>query len=65
MRGEAGPASVARVVSRTRLRSVLLSLEVGLTVVLLIGAGLLLKSYAQLRSTDLGCMTDNVLKMGQ
>ncbi|MBV9179897.1 MAG: ABC transporter permease [Acidobacteria bacterium] len=50
-------------VARTRLRSVLLSLEVGLTVVLLIGAGLLLKTYAQLRSTDLGCLTDNVLKM--
>ena len=50
-------------VARTRLRSVLLSLEVGLTVVLLIGAGLLLKSYAQLRSTDLGCLTGNVLKM--
>ena len=50
-------------VARTRLRSVLLSLEVGLTVMLLIGAGLLLKSYAQLRSADLGCLTDNVLKM--
>jgi predicted permease len=50
-------------VARTRLRSVLLSLEVGLTVVLLIGAGLLLKSYARLRSTDLGCVTHNVLKM--
>jgi predicted permease len=50
-------------VARTRLRSVLLALEVGLTVVLLIGAGLLLKSYAQLRSADLGCLTDNVLKM--
>jgi predicted permease len=50
-------------VSRTRLRSVLLSLQVGLTVVLLICAGLLLKSYAQLRSSDLGCLTDNVLKM--
>jgi hypothetical protein len=49
--------------ARTRLRSVLLSLEVGLTVVLLIGAGPLLKSYAQLRSTDLGCSTDYVLKM--
>ncbi len=46
-----------------RLRSVLLSLEVGLTVVLLIGAGLLLKSYGRLRSANLGCVTENVLKM--
>ena len=49
--------------SRTRLRAVLLTLEVSLTVVLLIGAGLLIKSYARLRSTDLGCLTQNVLKM--
>ena len=49
--------------ARVRLRAVLLSLEVGLTVMLLIGAGLLLKSYARLRSTDIGCITGNVLKM--
>ena len=49
--------------SRARLRRVLLTLEVGLTVVLLIGAGLLLKSYARLRSSDLGCLTRNVLTM--
>lgn len=49
--------------ARTRMRAVLLSLEVGLTVVLLIGAGLLLKSYARLRSADLGCETRNVLTM--
>jgi putative ABC transport system permease protein len=49
--------------ARTRLRGVLLSLEVGLTVVLLISAGLLLKSYDKLRSADLGCLTQNVLKM--
>ncbi|MGD0736306.1 MAG: ABC transporter permease [Terracidiphilus sp.] len=48
---------------RTRLRAALLSLEVGLTVMLLIGAGLLMKSYARLRSSDLGCTTHNVLKM--
>src|SRR5438132_1007905 len=52
----AGPARVS-------LRKWLLSLEVGLTVVLLIGAGLLLKSYQRLRSADLGCVTQNVLKM--
>jgi len=48
---------------RTHLRAALISLEVGLTVVLLIGAGLMLKSFAKLRSTDLGCITQNVLKM--
>jgi predicted permease len=48
---------------RVRLRKWLVSVEVGLTVVLLIGAGLLLKSYARLRSADLGCATDNVLTM--
>jgi len=49
--------------ARVRLRRWLLSLEVGLTVVLLLGAGLLLKSYKQLRTTNLGCITDNVLTM--
>jgi putative ABC transport system permease protein len=49
--------------ARTRLRRLLLSLEVALTVVLLIGAGLLLKSYQRLRSSDMGCVTDNVLTM--
>ncbi|QNI34838.1 ABC transporter permease [Alloacidobacterium dinghuense] len=47
----------------TRLRQFLLALEVGLTVMLLIGAGLLLKSYRQLRAVDLGCATNNVLTM--
>jgi predicted permease len=47
----------------TRLRQLLLALEVGLTVVLLIGAGLLIKSYRQLRSVDLGCATSHVLTM--
>ncbi|MGA9423440.1 MAG: ABC transporter permease, partial [Terracidiphilus sp.] len=50
--------------ARTRLRRTLLVFEVGLTVVLLIGAGLLLKSYERMRSADMGCATDNVLTMG-
>ncbi len=41
----------------------LVSIEVGLTVVLLIGAGLLLRSYERLRSTSVGCITENVLTM--
>jgi putative ABC transport system permease protein len=48
---------------RARLRQVLLGLEVGLTVVLLIGAGLLLRSYRQLRAVNLGCATAHVLTM--
>jgi len=48
---------------KTRLRKMLLSLEVALTVVLLIGAGLLLRSYQKLRASDMGCVTDNVLTM--
>jgi putative ABC transport system permease protein len=37
--------------------------EIATTVVLLIAAGLLLKSFWRLRTTDLGCATDNVLTM--
>jgi putative ABC transport system permease protein len=48
---------------KARLRQTLLALEVGLTVVLLISAGLLLRSYWQLRSVNLGCATSNVLTM--
>src|ERR1700733_8812710 len=48
---------------KTRLRKILLSLEIGLTVVLLISAALLLKSYQRLRSVQLGSVTENVLTM--
>jgi predicted permease len=48
---------------RARLRQTLLAVEVGLTVVLLIGAGLLLRSYQELRSTDLGFARRDVLTM--
>ena len=49
--------------TRARLRKTLLAVEVGLTVVLLIGASLLVRSYQRLRSTNVGCITDNVLTM--
>ncbi len=49
--------------ARAGLRKILLVLEVGLTVVLLVGAGLLLKSFQRLRSTDIGVPVDNVLTM--
>jgi predicted permease len=49
--------------ARARLRKALLTVEVGLTVILLTGAGLLLESYERLRSADMGCITQNVLTM--
>jgi predicted permease len=47
----------------TTLRRSLLVLQVGLTVVLLVGAGVLLKSYQRLRSNDIGVPVNNVLTM--
>jgi putative ABC transport system permease protein len=49
--------------TRATLRKVLLTVEVGLTVILLIGAGLLLKSYERLRSADMGCLIQDVITM--
>src|SRR6266513_3069572 len=49
--------------SRTALRKALLTVEIATTVVLLIAAGLLLKSFWRLRTTDVGCATDNVLTL--
>ncbi|HET9743582.1 MAG TPA: ABC transporter permease [Terriglobales bacterium] len=49
--------------SRTRVRKALVGAEVAFTVVLLVSAGLLLKSYMQLRTNNLGCATDNILTM--
>ena len=49
--------------ARTALRKTLLTVEIAATVVLLVAAGLLLKSFWRLRSTDVGCATDNVLTL--
>jgi predicted permease len=49
--------------SRTVLRRSLLTVEIATTVVLLIAAGLLLRSYWQERTADLGCATSNMLTM--
>ena len=49
--------------SSVKLRRALLSAEVALTVVLLVGAGLLLRSYQKLRAVDIGIPTANVLTM--
>jgi predicted permease len=60
------PASArtgASSVSRTTLRKSLLIVEIGITVVLLVAAGLLVKSFLQLRSADIGCVTENLLTL--
>ena len=49
--------------TRARMRRTLLVFEVALTVILLIGAGLLLKTYQRLRTADLGVPEDNVLTL--
>ena len=49
--------------SRTALRKSLLTVEIAITVVLLLAAGLLLKGFLQLRSADVGCDTKNLLTM--
>jgi predicted permease len=61
---QASSRSVAGSQTRTALRKTLLTVEIAMTVVLLIGAGLLLKSFWRLRTTDVGCTTDRVLTMG-
>jgi predicted permease len=49
--------------ARARLRKAMLTTEIALTVVLLISAGLLFKSFLHLRTTDLGCRIDHVMTM--
>lgn len=46
-----------------RARSLLLVFQIGLTVVLLVAAGLVVRSFVNLKSIDLGFMPSNVLTM--
>src|SRR5262249_41658598 len=55
--------SIGGSVSRAVLRKALLTAEIALTVILLVSAGLLFRSFIHLRTTDLGCLTDNVLTL--
>ena len=58
-----GSRGIGGSVGRASLRKALLTAEVALTVVLLIAAGLLFKSFLRLRAVDLGCTTKNVLTL--
>jgi len=53
--------SIGGSASRATLRKILLTAEIAITVVLLVSAGLLFKSFLHLRTSDLGCVTDHVL----
>jgi predicted permease len=53
--------SIGGSASRSTLRKIMLTAEISLTVILLVSAGLLFKSFLHLRTADLGCVTDNVL----
>ncbi|HKS30594.1 MAG TPA: ABC transporter permease [Pyrinomonadaceae bacterium] len=50
--------------SRSLIRSTLVVLEVAAALVLLVGAGLLIKSFTQLLRTDTGMKPENVITMG-
>ena len=58
-----GARGIGGSTGRASLRKILLTAEVALTVVLLIVAGLLFKSFLRLRTADIGCTTKNVLTM--
>jgi predicted permease len=55
--------SIGGSLSRATLRKTLLTVEIALTVILLVAAGLLFKSFLHLRTSNLGCATDHVLTM--
>ena len=61
--GGAGAAAAAGGRGHGRLRATLLVAEVGLAVVLVVGAGLLLRSMARLNAVDPGLDPDNVLTL--
>jgi len=55
--------SIGGSTSRARLRKVMLTAEIALTVTLLAAAGLLFHSFVRLRTADIGCRIDHVLTM--
>lgn len=48
---------------RSRLRDALIISEIAMSLALLVGAGLLLRTFARMRSADIGVHTENILTM--
>jgi putative ABC transport system permease protein len=55
--------TLAAAAGSSNLRALLICSEVALAFVLLVGAGLLVRTFVRLRSVDLGCRTENVLTL--
>jgi predicted permease len=58
-----GSRAIGGSLSRARMRQVMLTIEIALTVVLLVAAGLLFRSFLNMRNTDPGSATNHVLTM--
>jgi len=58
-----GSRAISASVSRARLRQIVLAAEIALTVILLVAAGLLCRSFLRMRGANLGCAMDQVLTM--
>src|SRR5215469_2619244 len=61
--GRSGQSDCGLYLKRHRLRGMLVVCELAVSVILLIGAGLLIRSFVRLQNVDPGFTTDNVLSM--
>jgi predicted permease len=58
-----GSRGIGSSIGKARMRQIMLAAEITLTVILLVAAGLLFRSFLRLRSADLGCAMNHVLTL--
>jgi predicted permease len=58
-----GSRGIGGSMGKARMRQIMLVAEITLTVILLVAAGLLFRSFLRMRNANLGCATKNVLTM--